>query len=150
MPSNSSTLHVDGTAASSSTTLFPRLPLRTIYTLFIDAVRDRLIDDICIGQHRPLEANAPGAHFQVLGRPSAATRLGRGFLSNRDHTYPTWSCGWEQRSHNQFVFHTFKSAKLMLKFFCSFLYSFFVDLWCIHHLTSICRLQPFIFVPFRH
>ena len=103
MVSGSSTVRGDRSTPLSSSTLFPRLPLRTVYTLFIDAVRDRLIDDICIGAHRPPEYNAT-AHVQIQGRSCAATRLGRGFLSNGNHIYPTWSCGWEQRSYNQFVF----------------------------------------------
>ena len=108
--SNSFTVRGDRSTVSSSATLFPRLPLRAAYTLFIDAVRDRLIDDICVGLYRPLEENTTGIHVQVQGRPSAATRLGRGFLSNRDYIYPTWGCGWEQRSHSRFVFPHVQNA----------------------------------------
>ena len=105
MLSNNSAVHGDTFPSSSFSILFPRLSLRTIYTLFIDAVRDRLIDDICIGPYHPPEEHTIATHVQGLGRSSGATRLGRGFLTNSDPVFPTWGYGWEQRSHARFVIH---------------------------------------------
>ncbi|KAH7888131.1 mediator complex subunit 13 C-terminal-domain-containing protein [Phlebopus sp. FC_14] len=69
------------TASPSSATLLPRKPLRTIYSRFIEAVRNRLIDDIV----KASEDAAAG---------SSAQRLMNGFLLTCSRTSNEWSADW--------------------------------------------------------
>ncbi|KIJ32318.1 hypothetical protein M422DRAFT_35866 [Sphaerobolus stellatus SS14] len=87
-----------GNASLGSATVCPRKSIRHIFSLFLDAIRDRLIDDIC----------APRQNVQNPGlkRMSKATRLGHGFLSSPDYAHSLWGHGWDRRSQTQPLIHT--------------------------------------------
>jgi len=91
-PQTSSFSIGEHTTVSTFTTLFPRKSLRHIYSLFLDSIRDRLVDDICV----------PRTGLS-LKRVPRATRLGHGFLSSTEYMYSLWGFGWEHRPQSAYV-----------------------------------------------
>ncbi|CAL1703490.1 unnamed protein product [Somion occarium] len=73
---------------SSAATLLPRHPLRRPFTQFIEAIRDRLIDDVSRASAKPSSS----------GCPRLAVRLRDGFLLFPIHPTSEWGTGWEHFS----------------------------------------------------
>lgn len=60
--------------------------IRTVYLFFLDAIRERLINDIC-------------EHAQSLG--NVARRLCKGIIWGFPCTNKAWGTGWEQHAHHR-------------------------------------------------
>lgn len=74
----------------ASPVLLPRLSLRDAYSMFISAVRERLIDNICnLNRDNGTGMNAKALH---------AIRFGQGFLTMEECIDSLWGYGWERRS----------------------------------------------------
>ncbi|KAF8508668.1 mediator complex subunit 13 C-terminal-domain-containing protein [Hysterangium stoloniferum] len=96
-------------ASSSPTTLLPRIPLRRIYSLFIDAVRDRLIDDICIQSQSNENKGVTGAS-KLTSNP---VRLGCGFLAAEQCVAPLWGGSWERQAQARQVSSIYVLTRLL-------------------------------------
>ena len=80
-------------ASFGSAVVCPRKSLRQVYSLFVDAIRDRLIDDICVPHDNVQDAG--------LLRMPRATRLGHGFVSSPEYVHSLWGFGWDTRAQSQ-------------------------------------------------
>lgn len=142
--SPTSSFHEDIPTAGTAATHFPRKSLRNVYSLFLDAVRERLLDDICVPlEEAPSVQPVPGSY-----------RFGYGFLSNIKRVPSQWGFGWERRSQATYVCSIiqFKSLLTMGNIFRSLMHTaldIFLSSTCIH-IRPIPVITALLPMPLQH
>ncbi|GJJ07800.1 hypothetical protein Clacol_002005 [Clathrus columnatus] len=87
----------------TSAVLLPRLSLQDAYSMFIYAVRERLIDNICspnLSKENSMTMGADSKH------PLRAIRFGQGFLTIEECFDSLWGFGWKRSSQSRHLIHT--------------------------------------------